>query len=54
MTAVCFYVLQPIMADTFPKPFGEEMKGIAEVSGVPLGKKTHIHPIKSLLFKKFH
>lgn len=31
-------VTLPIMADTFPKPFGEEMKGIAEVSGVPLGE----------------
>lgn len=28
------------MADTLPEPFGDEIKGIAAVSGVPLGKKT--------------
>lgn len=27
------------MAGTLPAPFGDEIKGIAEVSGVPLGKK---------------
>lgn len=27
------------MVDTLPSPFGEEIKGIATVSGVPLGKK---------------
>lgn len=36
-----FYdVLQPLMVDTLPSPFGEEIKGIAAVSGVPLGEKT--------------
>nr|XP_054599786.1 acid ceramidase-like isoform X2 [Nothobranchius furzeri] len=28
----------PLMANTLPSPFGEEIKGIAEVSGVPLGE----------------
>lgn len=28
------------MVDTLPSPFGEEIKGIAAVSGVPLGEKT--------------
>ncbi|XP_062244508.1 acid ceramidase [Platichthys flesus] len=28
----------PVMAKTLPKPFGEEMKGIADVSGIPLGE----------------
>ncbi|CAB1461072.1 unnamed protein product [Pleuronectes platessa] len=31
-------VTLPIMAKTLPKPFGEEMKGIADVSGIPLGE----------------
>lgn len=26
------------MVDTLPHPFGDEIKGIADVSGVPLGK----------------
>lgn len=33
------YVLQPLMVDTLPYPFSDEIKGIAAVSGVPLGKK---------------
>lgn len=37
-----WYVLQPLMVDTLPNPFGEEIKGIATVSGVPLGKKTQL------------
>lgn len=28
------------MAETLPHPFGEEIKGIAAVSGVPLGNKS--------------
>ncbi|PWA27234.1 hypothetical protein CCH79_00013875 [Gambusia affinis] len=28
----------PLMADTLPSPFGEEIKGIAAASGVPLGE----------------
>uniref|UniRef100_A0A671Y9I3 Acid ceramidase n=1 Tax=Sparus aurata TaxID=8175 RepID=A0A671Y9I3_SPAAU len=28
----------PLMVDTLPSPFGEEIKGIAAVSGVPLGE----------------
>lgn len=40
-------VLQPFMADTLPEPFSEEIKGIAAVSGVPLGKKTHLLPLCS-------
>lgn len=36
-----FYdVLQPLMVDTLPNPFSDEIKGIAAVSGVPLGKNT--------------
>lgn len=35
-----YHVLQPLMVDTLPSPFGEEIKGIAAVSGVPLGEKT--------------
>ncbi|XP_054599802.1 acid ceramidase-like isoform X2 [Nothobranchius furzeri] len=31
----------PLMANTLPSPFGEEIKGIAEVSGVPLGNLLH-------------
>ncbi|XP_034455800.1 N-acylsphingosine amidohydrolase (acid ceramidase) 1b isoform X2 [Hippoglossus hippoglossus] len=31
-------VTLPLMAKTLPKPFGEEMKGIADVSGIPLGE----------------
>lgn len=32
------------MADTLPQPFGEEIKGIAAVSGIPLGNKTNLFP----------
>uniref|UniRef100_A0A8D3E3E5 Acid ceramidase n=1 Tax=Scophthalmus maximus TaxID=52904 RepID=A0A8D3E3E5_SCOMX len=31
-------VTLPIMADTLPSPFSEEIKGIAAVSGIPLGE----------------
>jgi hypothetical protein len=27
------------MADTLPAPYGDEMKGISQATGVPLGKK---------------
>lgn len=30
------------MADTLPQPFGDEIRGIATVSGVPLGNKTNL------------
>uniref|UniRef100_H2LVM1 Acid ceramidase n=1 Tax=Oryzias latipes TaxID=8090 RepID=H2LVM1_ORYLA len=30
--------VRPLMADTLPSPFGEEIKGIADASGVPLGE----------------
>lgn len=35
------FCLQPLMADTLPQPFGGEIKGIAAVSGVPLGNETN-------------
>jgi hypothetical protein len=28
------------MADTLPAPYGDEMKGISQASGLPLGKLT--------------
>lgn len=28
------------MADTLPAPYGDEMKGISEATGVPLGKRA--------------
>uniref|UniRef100_A0A8D3E471 Acid ceramidase n=1 Tax=Scophthalmus maximus TaxID=52904 RepID=A0A8D3E471_SCOMX len=31
-------LVDPIMADTLPSPFSEEIKGIAAVSGIPLGE----------------
>ncbi len=37
-----YYVLQPLMVNTLPDPFGEEIKGIATASGVPLGKETQM------------
>lgn len=40
-------VLQPLMVDTLPKPFNEEIKGVAAVSGVPLGKKKQLHQLYS-------
>uniref|UniRef100_A0A3B4WHA9 ceramidase n=1 Tax=Seriola lalandi dorsalis TaxID=1841481 RepID=A0A3B4WHA9_SERLL len=45
MIADCTMVsnfLQPLMVDTLPNPFSDEIKGIATVSGIPLGKKTQI------------
>lgn len=30
------------MADTLPQPFGDEIKGIAAASGVPLGNKISL------------
>lgn len=39
---VCMmFVFQPLMVDTLPYPFNEEIKGIATASGVPLGKNIH-------------
>lgn len=37
-----FIGLQPLMVDTLPYPFNEEIKGIATVSGVPLGKNFNL------------
>lgn len=33
-----YYPLQPLMADTLPYPFSDEIKGVAAASGIPLGK----------------
>ena len=30
------------MADTLPAPYGDEMKGISQASGLPLGKLNRI------------
>lgn len=34
--------LQPLMVDTLPNPFSDEIKGIATTSGIPLGRKTQM------------
>lgn len=34
----CPCVFQPSMLGNFPGPFEEEMKGIADATGIPLGK----------------
>lgn len=55
--------LQPLMADTLPHPFGDEIRGIAAASGVPLGSKISLFfspalsafkgpPLTSVLFSK--
>jgi hypothetical protein len=31
------------MADTLPAPYGDEMKGISQATGVPLGKIREIY-----------
>lgn len=36
LTVLCAF-LQPLMVNTLPYPFNEEIKGVASVSGVPLG-----------------
>lgn len=38
------------MAETLPHPFGEEIKGIAAVSGIPLGKRIPFSSRRRLLF----
>uniref|UniRef100_A0A667WJA7 Acid ceramidase n=1 Tax=Myripristis murdjan TaxID=586833 RepID=A0A667WJA7_9TELE len=43
LTVVCvffffFFLLQPVVVDTLPYPFSDEIKGIATTSGVPLGE----------------
>lgn len=40
--SVIFNFLQPLMVDTLPSPFNDEIKGIATASGIPLGKKTQM------------
>ena len=37
---VVFAVLQGFLADTLPAPYGQEIKGIANITGLPLGKST--------------
>jgi hypothetical protein len=32
------------MADTLPAPYGDEMKGISQATGVPLGMIEEIDP----------
>ncbi|CAF3412521.1 unnamed protein product [Rotaria sp. Silwood1] len=32
----------PAMADTLPAPYGDEMKGISQATGLPLGIHIHI------------
>lgn len=34
------YIWQPLMVDTLPHPFNDEIKGIAHVADVPLGKSV--------------
>ncbi len=35
------------MADTLPAPYGDEMKGISQASGLPLGKLNEIKRLSS-------
>lgn len=49
MTGGLFYVAQPLMVDTLPNPFGDEIKGIAAASGLPLGERTQDTSVLSCL-----
>lgn len=40
------------MVDTLPNPFRDEIKGIAAVSGVPLGKIDEIREKNKHIFQK--
>ena len=41
------------MADTLPAPYGDEMKGISQATGVPLGKKSLYTKRKEFLLSTF-
>ncbi len=41
-------ILQPLVADTLPKPYGDELKGISQASGIPLGMKKNVLQIDAL------
>lgn len=41
---------QPLIVDMLPYPFNEEIKGIASVSGVPLGQGCYFKQIVCVLF----
>lgn len=43
------FVFQPGLLGNFPGPFEEEMKGIAAVTGIPLGK---VHFVAFIRFNK--
>ena len=32
-----YTILQGFLADTMPQPYGDEIKGLAKASGLPLG-----------------
>jgi len=38
------------MADTLPAPYGDEMKGISQASGLPLGKFNGMLPLDRKLY----
>ncbi len=38
------------MADTLPAPYGDEMKGISQASGLPLGKLNEILQLDRKLY----
>ena len=42
LESVVFGVLQGSLADTLPAPYGQEIKGIANITGLPLGMSTHV------------
>lgn len=46
-----FPLFQPLVVDTLPYPFNEEIKGIASASGVPLGQSCSF---KQTVFVSFN
>lgn len=47
------FVFQPGLLGNFPGPFEEEMKGIAAVTDIPLGK-VHLEAFKKKVIKLFY
>uniref|UniRef100_A0A671N7M1 Acid ceramidase n=1 Tax=Sinocyclocheilus anshuiensis TaxID=1608454 RepID=A0A671N7M1_9TELE len=45
-----YITVSPLMVDTLPYPFNEEIRGIASVSGVPLGSLIHARNLDFGLF----
>ncbi len=45
---IVMIILQPLVVDTLPEPYGDELKGISQASGISLGMKKNVLQIDAL------